>query len=161
MMRKFAVASLALSPLMLHAQANLPLQPQDAQRAPVLQSWLTPPTLFVAAAGTDAVAAKPSPLRVSTGVTAPRLLHSVDVDFEADSASSVCMVGNNCKFLVGMVVDKTGRPSELRILQSADKAMESSVLAAVSRYRFAPGTVSNQPINTPVNLEVDVIRSAR
>jgi hypothetical protein len=53
-----------------------------------------------------------------------------------------------------MIVDKTGKPSDLKIIQSAGAGVDASVLAAVSQYRFTPGMVSNQPIATPLNLEV-------
>jgi TonB family protein len=60
-----------------------------------------------------------------------------------------------------MIVDKTGKPSDLKILQSAGAGVDASVLAAVSHYRFTPGTVSNQPIATPVDLEVLITSSYR
>jgi TonB family protein len=60
-----------------------------------------------------------------------------------------------------MVVDKSGKPSDLKIIKSAGSSVDASVLAAVSQYRFTPGTVSNQPIATPLNLEVVISNSYR
>jgi TonB family protein len=60
-----------------------------------------------------------------------------------------------------MIVDKTGKPSDLRIVQSASPSLDASVLAAVSQYRFAPGTVSNEPVATPLNLEVLITNNYR
>jgi TonB family protein len=61
-----------------------------------------------------------------------------------------------------MIVDKTGKPSDLKIVKSAGSTgVDASVLAAVSQYRFAPGTVSNQPIAVPLDLEVVISNSYR
>ncbi len=68
-MRKALVALLVLSPMMLNAQANTPAKTQ------VLESKLNSPKGFVAAE----VAAPTSALRVSTGVTAPKVISTVPV----------------------------------------------------------------------------------
>jgi TonB family protein len=132
-MRKLIVAILSLSSFMLHAQANTPAQTQ--------------------------VASNGSVHRVSTGVIAPRLIYKVDV--VADSTETARMLNNDTKVVVGMIVDKNGKPSDLKILQSAGAGVDANVLAAVSQYRFTPGTVSNQPIATPLNLEVVISASYR
>jgi TonB family protein len=136
-MRRIIVAILSLSSLMLHAQANTPAQTQVASNGPV-----------------------PQIRRTSTGVTAPKLIYTVDV--VADSTGTSRLITNNCRVVVGMIVDKTGKPSDLKIVTSAGTAaMDESVLAAVSQYRFTPGTLSNEPIAIPVNLEVVIANSLR
>jgi TonB family protein len=114
---------------MLHAQANTPAQTQ------------------------------PQVKRISTGVTAPKLIYKVDV--VADSTETARLINDDTKVVVGMIVDKTGKPSDLKIIKSAGAGVDASVLAAVSQYRFTPGTVSNQPIATPLNLEVVISTSYR
>jgi TonB family protein len=156
MMRKVIAATLALSPLMLHAQAKMPAQPQATNQVPVQQSKLGQPQQLLAAVGADAGTIKTGSLRVSTGVIAPKLVHSVDV--VADPSTNWCLLSNSCKFTVGMTVDKTGKPSNLKIVQSGGRDLDQNVLAAVSQYRFTPGTVSNQPVETPVFLEVVIER---
>jgi TonB family protein len=121
---------------MLHAQASSPAPTQVASNGPA-----------------------PQIKRVSTGVVAPRLIYKVDV--VADSTSTARLLNNDCKVVVGMIVDKTGKPEDLKIVQSAGAGVDASVLAAVSQYRFAPGTVSNQPIATPLNLEILISNSYR
>jgi outer membrane biosynthesis protein TonB len=59
-----------------------------------------------------------------------------------------------------MTVDATGKPSDLKILQSLGPVMDHNVLAAVSQYRFTPGTLDGAPTNVPVNLQV-ILRSSR
>ena len=97
--------------------------------------------------------------RISTGVTAPKLIYKVDV--VADSNETARLVSDDTKVVVGMIVDKTGKPSDLKILKSAGAGVDASVLAAVSQYRFTPGMVSNEPIATPLNLEVVIQTSYR
>lgn len=134
-MRNTVVAVLSLASCMLSAQAATPAQTQDANY----------PTAQVK--------------RVSTGVTAPRLIYKVDVI--ANSPEALRLLNNDCKVVVSMIVDKNGKPSDLRIVQSAGAGTDASVLAAVSQYRFLPGTVSNQPVATPVNLEVLIQKNYR
>jgi TonB family protein len=136
MMREVIVATLAFAPLMLQAQANMPAQPQAAVGETTAGS-----------------------IRISTGPTLPKLIYSVDV--EADPIATWSRLGSNCKFVVAMTVDKTGKPANLRMIQSPSKEIDKNVLAAVSQYRFMPGTVSNQPTATPLTLEVDVFNPSR
>jgi TonB family protein len=127
-MRNITVAILSLSSFMLHAQASTPAQTQVASNGPV---------------------------RISTGVIAPKLIYKVDV--YADST----VPARDTTVVVGMIVDKTGKPSDLKIVRSADPALDQSVLSAVSQYRFTPGTVSNEPVAIPLNLEVVISNSYR
>jgi TonB family protein len=87
------------------------------------------------------------------------LIYKVDVN--ADLTGPARLVSNDTTVVVGMVVDKTGKPSDLKILRSADPLLDQSVLAAVSQYRFTPGTVSNEPVAIPLNLEVVISNSYR
>jgi outer membrane biosynthesis protein TonB len=58
-----------------------------------------------------------------------------------------------------MTVDVTGKPSNLKILQSLGPVMDHNVLAAVGQYRFTPGTLDGIPTAVPVNLQV-VLRNS-
>jgi TonB family protein len=127
-MRILTAAILSLSSVMLHAQAS------------------SPATTQVASTGSEAQVR-----RVSTGVVPPKLIYTVNV--EADETTER-FLNNDTKVVVGMIVDKTGKPEELKIVSSANPTLDARVLAAVSQYRFAPGTVSNEPIASPLNLEV-------
>jgi TonB family protein len=121
---------------MLHAQANTPAQTQVASNGPA-----------------------PQVKRISTGVIAPKLVYTVDV--VADQSSTARMFSSNTTVVVGMVVNKNGKPEDLKIVRSASPGVDASVLAAVSQYRFTPGMVSNQPIATPLNLEVVIANAYR
>lgn len=146
-MRKALLAALALSPALLHAQANSPAQPKN-----VLESRLAAPAEFAG----DRASVKP--LRVSTGVVAPKLIHSTDV---ALADSSLLHYTGPRKIVVNMLVGIDGIPSDLKVVESAGPLVDKDVLAAVSQYRFTPGTVSNQPTAIPVNLQITLVGTTR
>jgi TonB family protein len=154
-MRKVIVATLALTPMLLHAQANSPAQTQSSPASTTLQSKLVQPKELNAS---EAVASTTSPLRISTGVGAPKLIHTVAI--ESDSSWIPSGFAFERKTVVEMTVDATGKPSDLKILQSLGPVMDHNVLAAVSQYRFTPGTLDGVPANVPVNLQV-ILRSSR
>jgi TonB family protein len=148
-MRKVIVATLALTPMLLHAQANSPAQTQPSPSSTTLQSKLAQPKEINAA---EAVAHTTTPVRVSTGVGAPKLIHTVAI--ESDSSWIPTGFTFERKAVVEMTVDATGKPSNLKILQSLGPVMDHNVLAAVGQYRFTPGTLDGAPTAVPVNLHV-------
>jgi TonB family protein len=150
-MRIAILATLALSPMLLHAQANSPAQ--------TLQSKVVAPKTFAASAATDGVNSTPNSRPISTGVTAPKLISTVEItsvdDFPRSFTSSEKTV------VVSMIVHEDGKPSDLKIIRSAGTATDKNVLAAVSQYRFKPGTLDKQPTAIPVNLQITLVHPAQ
>ena len=144
-MRRLIVATLLLSPVLLHAQANSPAQPQTS----TLQSKLVQPATF--GSESDNNAAGTTTVRVSTGVNAPKLVSTVAVESDADFTAAGRFERTA---VVSLTVDPSGKPSDLKIVQSVNPIMDQNVLAAVSQYRFTPGTLDDQPTAVPVNLSV-------
>jgi TonB family protein len=144
-----------LSPIMLHAQASSPAKTQSSSEGYTLQAKLTMPEELApsAASDFDDVPAA-SPLRITTGVVAPKIIRTVDVIVNQDPMWRFS--GKDKKVVVSMTVDKSGKPSDLKISESADTELDEKVLDAVSQYRFKPGTLNNQPTEVPVNLEIIV-----
>src|SRR5689334_20390720 len=97
-MRKALLAALTLSPVLLHAQASSPAQHQLA---------LASASELGAAAdrGTNIN----RPLRISTGVVAPKLIYSVSVN--SDNTRPWTDVTANRSVTVGMIVDSEGKPT--------------------------------------------------
>jgi len=81
------------------------------------------------------------------------------VEILSDNEWPARVAGFDRKVVVGMIVDAEGKPSDLKIIQSAGVEMDKNVLAAVSQYRFKPGTLNHEPTAVPLNLEI-VMRSA-
>jgi len=154
MMRSAMVAALALSPLMVHAQAVAPAQPQAAS-APVLDASLngSKGMKLAAVAAEDRAAANEAAVRVSTGVVAPRLIYTVHISARSSFMGS--QIGPRAAVVL-MTVDSEGRPSDVKIVQSADPSMDGDVLAAVRQFRFAPGTLDGQKTSVPVRLELTI-----
>jgi TonB family protein len=144
-MRRVIVATLLLSPMLLHAQANSPAQPQTS----ALQAKLVPAAFSSEA--DRSTAGTTTPVRVSTGVNGPKLVHTVAV--ESDSGFTPAARFERTA-VVSLTVDADGKPSDLKIVQSVNPIMDKNVLAAVSQYRFTPGTLDDQPTAVPVSLEV-------
>jgi TonB family protein len=142
-MRKVILATLALSPMLLHAQANSPAQPQ----ASTLQSRLEQPNEFAADRG-----AAPASLRISTGVVAPKLIYSTAI--ASTDEWSVRRSTIDKKVVVEMLVDEKGVPSDLKVINSIGTEMDKNVLSAVSQYRFKPGTLDSRPATVPLKLEI-------
>ena len=154
-MRKVIVATLALTPMLLHAQANSPAQTQSSPSS-TLQSKLVQPKEFVAS---EADRGTVAPIKISTGVIAPKLISTVQIEADYDTSPRGFLVER--KTVVSMLVDATGKPSDLKIVKPINPVMDKNVLAAVSQYRFAPGTLDGQPTAVPVNLEVVLRNSSR
>ncbi len=135
-MKTLLVASLFLAPVLAHAQA-----PQQVAKLDALKTF----------AGDV-----PAPRRVSTGVTAPKLIKVSDVIVSPSMVWGVNAFREDRKVTVAMIVDEKGVPTDLKVVNSSDAELDKDVLAAVAQYRFTPGTVSNTPVAAPVNLEVTV-----
>ena len=155
MMRKVIAATLALTPMLLHAQANSPAQTQSPASSTTLQSKLIQPN-DLSASEADHGPAHVATLRISTGVIAPKLISTVQIESDYDATPRGFNIDR--KTVLEMTVDATGKPSDLKIIRSLGPVMDKNVLAAVKQYRFAPGTLDGAPAAVPVNLEV-VLRS--
>lgn len=155
MKRSIFVATLALTPALLHAQAALP-----AQTANTIQARLTAPAAIKSATDKN-VSDKttPSTVRVSTGVVAPKLLQKATI--VGNSILHDRLLANGATVVVNLVVDASGKVGELTIAQSANPVIDKEVLDSVAKYRFQPGTLDGQPFALPVRLEVFIEHGAQ
>ena len=156
MTRTSFVAALALSPLMVHAQANSPAQPQAA-KAPVLHASVAMPAGLMLSSASSSAADVPAghAVRISTGVVGPKLISSVPPIVE-NTVSAQDFAKGDREAVVSMTVDEKGRTEDLKIVQSAGADLDRSLLDAVSQYRYQPATVSGQVTAIPVILHVVV-----
>ena len=148
-MKRTMLAILALSPVMLHAQVKSPAQPGST---PVLQSSNTQPAAF-AAVNSDSDIAAPTPIRISTGVTPPTLIRSVNVD-----TNHILQVpaGEPQNVTVDMVVDANGKPSNVKVVKSADIFTDKGVVTAVNQFRYKPATLNGSPVPMAVTLQFTI-----
>jgi TonB family protein len=156
MKRTIFMATLALTPALLHAQATMPAQTSSPA---VLSARIAPVADFKAAAGKSAAAAPaatPSTVRISTGVVAPKLLNPIVLATAAENRNRVSAA--NLTVVVSLTVDETGKPQDVALSQSASPEVDRQVLAAISQARFKPGTLDGQPFALPLRLRVVVER---
>jgi TonB family protein len=87
---------------------------------------------------------------VGDGVSAPNLVFSVEPKFPSGytgkSFSGTC--------LVSFVVDSSGVPEQVKVVESLGADFDESAVAAVKQYRFKPAVYRGQPV--PVGLKVEV-----
>ena len=145
MKRSIFVATLALTPALLHAQATLPAHTGSQN---VLQARAAAPAAIMSAVDKNST----STVRVSTGVVAPKLIKSVNLT-AADGVHDQ-LLANDATVVVTMTVDATGKPANLAIAKSANPVVDKQVLEAVSQYRYQPGTLDGIPYELPVRLQV-------
>ena len=153
-MRKVIVATLALTPMLLHAQANSPAKTQTPGTS-TLQSKLVQPNEFNSSEA-DHNTAHTAPLRISTGVVSPKLISTVGIESDSDAPR---VFGLDRKAVVEMTVDATGKPTDLKVVRSLGPVMDHNVLAAVGQYRYTPGMLDGQPTAVPVTLQI-ILRGA-
>jgi TonB family protein len=153
-MTRTIVAILALAPAMLLAQTKTPAQPSST---PVLEAALLQPVAFADLKSSDNASANTRSVRVSTGVVAPQLVQSVALG--AGEAHTHILAATRTVVLE-MTVDTTGKPTNLRIAQPVDPTLDKKVLAAVSQFRYKPGTLNGVPAAVPVRLNYVIEQGA-
>jgi periplasmic protein TonB len=84
------------------------------------------------------------------GVTQPRALYDPDPDY-SDAARKAKYQGS---VLLWLVVGPEGRPHNIHIQRSLGMGLDEKAIAAVSTWRFQPGTLDGQPVAVEVNVEV-------
>jgi len=129
-MRRILAASLMLSSLFLPAAAKASTPVDDASA--------------------------PTPVRVSTGVTAPVLLSSPMLSLPV--GYSFDLIPEDAKVQLSLTVDEKGEPQNIRVVKSFSPFIDARVVETVSQFHFRPGTVDNQPTAVDLNLTVNVAR---
>ena len=149
-MKRTMLAILAISPLMMHGQVKSSAQPGST---PTLESSNVQPAAFAGIKTADH-SASPTVVRVSSGVTAPVLVHSVDVNRE----QILHAVGPEDRVVrVAMTIDASGKPTDLKVIQSTDKFTDQAILSAASQYRYKPATLNGSavPMQMTVNFTIE------
>jgi len=150
-MKRTLVAILALAPAALFAQSVTPAQPVST---PELQTRVVQPAALAAVMSSDRTKAATTPVRVSTGVVAPKLVHTVNIDQQRATLTKA--PGRDSVVVVAMTVDESGKPTDLKVVKSADPFTDKGVLDTVAQYRFTPGSLDGTPVAVPVTLEYTI-----
>ena len=120
-------------------------------------SLLLLPSLFPAAALATQPAddsSTPTPaLRVSTGVTAPKILDATDIHLSPDNFDR--LVPSEATIVLSLNVDEDGKPQDVQVVKSVNKMLDQRVLDAVRRFRFKPATLDDERV--PVDMTLNVV----
>ena len=148
-MKRTMLAILAISPLMMHGQVKSSAQPGST---PTFESSNIQPAA-IAGIHSSENAAAPTAIRVSTGVKAPTLVYTADVD--RDHILEGASLGERV-VRVAMTVDASGKPTNLKVVQSTDMFTDQAILTAANQYRFKPATLDGTavPMEMTVNFKI-------
>lgn len=98
----------------------------------------------------------PAPTRrVSTGITAPRLLDSLALNA---SPSVTPNIPEGTQITVSFVVDGNGQPRDIHVVQGYNMVWNALAIDAVSRLHYRPAMLDNQPIAMNMNLVITLAR---
>ena len=140
-MRRFLVASLFLSTVLLNAQ-----EVTKGQGATLVAH-----NEATNSAATDVPTATTA-RRISTGVISPKLISEPSLKIATADFTSVDLSAQH--MVVAFRVDQNGTPQNVHLLKSVNPTVDSKVLAAVRGYRYAPATLDEVAVPMDVNLEV-------
>ena len=121
-------------------------------------SLLASPLLFTAAAVAAPAAAanaNPAQVRISTGVTAPRVISAPEIKIPETLRA---VLTNEPTYKVKLTVTADGKVENAHIISSANHYLDSTVLATVAGYQWAPATLDDQKVAMDVTLDVVVAR---
>jgi protein TonB len=89
-------------------------------------------------------------MSVGGGVTAPRLIHSIEPQFssEARNARYQGVVS------IRLIVDPQGNPEDIQIVRHLGMGLDEKAIEAVRQYKFRPAMYQGHPV--PVQIVIDV-----
>lgn len=140
-MRSLIAAALVLSPVLMHAQATAQSNTANLQARVSEGSYLL-----------EGSRAMPAALKVTTGVIAPKILHTAAIDIKSDELNALSSVKSEA--VVEFVVGEDGVARNVRIVKSLDKTLDARIVAAVKQYRFQPGQLDHEAVSVPVTLQI-------
>jgi TonB family protein len=88
--------------------------------------------------------------RVGNGVLTPELIYAPEPQYTAEARSKKY----SGTAVVSLIVDVHGNPQNIQILRHLEMGLDEASVAAVSKYKFKPGTLKGNPVPVLVRLEV-------
>ena len=140
-MRRILASTLFLSTVLLHGQTSTSAQSATLEARNTNANSLT----------TDADLTLHS-RRITTGVTFPKLISGPKVFVSTTDFPTRDVAAHQA--IVSFRVDENGNPQNVRLVKSVNQTVDSRVLAAVSGYRFVPGSLDERNVPIDVNLVV-------
>ncbi len=151
-MRRIIATALILTPSLLHAQVSKQIAGLNLE-ARIDALKLAMPA--VAGAAASSAIADTAMLRVSTGVLAPKVVHSAQIVYSANELNAN---PDNNRVVVKVLVDANGVPVNPKIVSSVNPQLNQRVIEAVQHYRFQPAQLNQQPVPQHVNMAFEFQR---
>jgi TonB family protein len=108
------------------------------------------PLAITALLCSGAAAQPPQPYR-DAGAIAPSVLEKQEPQYSEEARLGKLQGA----VLLSLVVGEDGQPRDLRVLKSLGMGLDENAVAAVSRWRFAPGTKDGLPVSVKSTIEVN------
>jgi periplasmic protein TonB len=89
--------------------------------------------------------------RPGRGVTAPRVIYQTDPEFSEEARKAKYQ--GTC--VLGLVVDATGRPTNIRVLNALGMGLDEKAIESVRNWKFEPGQKDGHPVAVEIAVEVD------
>ena len=128
---------------------------------PVLASTLMLSSMFLTAAAhasttaDDATAPTPE-VRVSTGVTAPKLAEAISIAMP--DGLSKAFVPADSKLELSFTVDSKGQAQNVKVTKSVSPYWDARVVEAIQKSHFKPGKLDDKAVDIDMNLVVSLMR---
>jgi TonB family protein len=90
--------------------------------------------------------------KVGGDVLPPVLIHSAEPKFAREPDHKVL----DDFAVVGLTIDKAGRPTDVHIVKSSDPNYDKVLMKAVSKYRFKPATSHGEPVAVELRVEIKI-----
>ncbi|MDW5267726.1 MAG: energy transducer TonB [Edaphobacter sp.] len=92
-----------------------------------------------------------TPLKIGGDVLPPVLIHMANPKFPRGLRG----VGTTAVVHGGVVVDTSGKPTQIRIVKSSNAGFDKNSMDAVKKYRFKPATLHGQPVAVELVVQVN------
>jgi periplasmic protein TonB len=89
--------------------------------------------------------------QIGGDVSAPQLIYQVDPEF-SEEARKAKFQG---EVLVSLVVDATGRPTQVKVVRPVGMGLDEKAMEAVRQYKFRPARKGGQPVPVLLNVAVN------
>jgi TonB family protein len=119
--------------------------------APLFRFAPEPETAATPASAADSqpplaqLVAQPTP-----GITVPRAKYTPDPEY-SEEARTEQIQG---LVIINLIVDKTGNPTNIRIVSPLGYGLDEKALNSIKKWRFEPGRKDGQPVATYATVEV-------
>lgn len=121
----------------------------------LLSSILLPAAAYASTTADDAIAPTPE-VRVSTGVTAPKLAEEVSINMP--QGISKAFIPSDSQLELSFTVDAAGQAQNVKVTKSISPFWDARLIEAIQNSHFKPGKLDNQAIPMDMNLVVSLAR---